>query len=610
MQNASVLKPVGVPDHVREPRPRSGHLRNRLLLSAPASLFVGRWAALSSVALVSAGCSGTIESASESESPSRGAPDEQGGGGANGGDGDSSGPDGSVVKAHFRRLTRAELAGTLAVVLRIDRARAEQALEAVPLDLADASGFVSPRTVNGAYLEQLTAAVGELVAGADLGAVAPVWSRGCADQIETAACVANFVWEVGRRVFRRPLTEKEAQDIVNLVDLFSAESGAEADGALRLALEVMLLRPESLYLWEVPPGQLELPGDLPDKGRVAMSAHEIAARLSFLLWGEPPDEELSSRADSDELLTSSTLNQQIQRLLTDPRSDGLFERFIDTWLDLEKLEDADRKPAGDGADLSDAIRAAMRREVHAVALEIIRKGEGTLAALFTASLAQVDAPLAEHYALPIGSGGAVGAQTEAARQGSGVLGLGGFLVASASHDAPSPTHLGLKVRDTFLCDMLQPPPAGVDTSLPARAPGQTLRSRTEAHIAEPSCSGCHRYMDPIGFAGLAFDHLGRVSQSGEDTTGYILDYEDEDSAEFTDLAGLAQLLAGSRKARVCFARGWMRLVSGVSLGADAPLPSEVTRTFVEDAGRIEALLSDLAQSGFVRFRDAYTVEAL
>jgi hypothetical protein len=512
-------------------------------------------------------------------------------------------PDAVLDHGPWRRLTQAELAGALAVVLRVDRAATEAAVATLPEDDTNSRGFVVPRTVNDGYIEALSALVARLISPADPARVSPEWARECppARQGE-APCLESFARKVGRIAYRRPLEAGEVAALVTLAQkVLTGVEGATTADALRAVLSFMLQSPEFLYLWERGPTDREEVV----AGRVALSPHERAARLSFFYWSEPPDAELGALADSGALREPTVWRAQAERLFEDPRADRLFRSFMQQWLGLDKVSTLTRAPADDGAVLTPALQDALQEEAAQYLRHVIRRGGASFEALLTSKTALVDRALAAHYGLPRP---AVDGVQAVPRQDGGLLALGAVLVAAAGHDAPSPTHFGVVVRDALLCDPLAPPPEDVATNLPPLEPGGTLRARVEAHVAAPACAGCHRFLDPIGFAALAYDHLGRPARPGrpkEDTSGLIVDYEAGVDRPFVNLEDLMRLLGANGRARQCFARQWLRFATGMDLGNDTAVPTSLT-TGPAGPGDLRRLVTAVADSDAFRFRRPVT----
>ena len=82
-------------------------------------------------------------------------------------------------------------------------------------------------------------------------------------------------------------------------------------------LKAVLVSPQFLFITsakEAPSGHDIVPLD----------DHQLASRLSYLLWSTMPDAELSALADGGQLHIPVVLLAQTRRMLADPRSRALF----------------------------------------------------------------------------------------------------------------------------------------------------------------------------------------------------------------------------------------------------------------------------------------------
>lgn len=78
---------------------------------------------------------------------------------------------------------------------------------------------------------------------------------------------------------------------------------------------------------------------------VALTSHELAARLALFLWDDLPDEVLSAAADAQTLSDVAAIKGQAQRMLADPRARQTVRSFHRQWLDLARLEKVTKDPA-------------------------------------------------------------------------------------------------------------------------------------------------------------------------------------------------------------------------------------------------------------------------
>src|SRR5690606_9036017 len=90
----------------------------------------------------------------------------------------------------------------------------------------------------------------------------------------------------------------------------------------------------------------------------------------------------------------------------------------------------------------------------------------------------------------------------------GIISHASSLPLNSHPRTSSPTLRGMALREKFLCQRVPPPPANVDFSLveDINNPNlKTARQRLTAHSTEPTCAGCHKITDPMGFALENFD---------------------------------------------------------------------------------------------------------
>ncbi|MCB9665808.1 MAG: DUF1592 domain-containing protein [Alphaproteobacteria bacterium] len=347
-------------------------------------------------------------------------------------------------------------------------------------------------------------------------------------------CTAAFVAQVGRRAFRRALDEAEQARWVAVAEAVAAEAGAWE--ALRLVLSGLLQSPSFLYRVEL--GEPD-PTAPPDAPRLRYADTELATRLSYLLWGDAPDEALLDAAEAGLLADPTGLEAQVDRMLADPRAAHGLEAFLRELLQVDGLQIVEK----DEALFPDfpQQREALADQLLQTALAAVRE-QGGFRALFTTRTLFVDDRTAPLYGLP-SPGSILPSRVTAPAERAGVLTTAGFLALHAYPGKTSPALRGLFVRKTLLCHAIKPPPAGVVTVLPDRTDQGlvTTRELVAVHQDTPACGACHRYMDPIGLGLEQFDALGRYRQTEH---GLPIDPSGElDGIAFADGAALGGLLA-------------------------------------------------------------------
>jgi len=393
-----------------------------------------------------------------------------------------------------RRLTATEYAASVRAVFGL--AAADWSGPALPADAAGRNGFtnnVDRLVVDDAYAEALyktAEGVGSVVAApVRLARILPCAAQG------TEACAHTYLDTIGRRLFRRPLTDDERQ---RYLALHTKVRAADDDFAtwVRWATIAMLSSPSFVYRSEL--------GD-PNGHGYKLTGYEIATALAYGLTGAPPTDALLDRAASGELDTPAGVAAAARELAIDPATGKArlelrreFGTFTDQWLGLSALGNLIKRsetiPGFDGG-----IRTAMRRETDSFIDKIVFEDDGGIRELLTSPVSVVEPSLATYY----GWTGASGTVTRPAGWGVGLLAQGSLLAINAGNEYTSPTQRGALVRERLLCTDIPPPPPVVG-DIPPPTGAETTRQRYEMHANNTACSGCHKLMDPIGFA---FEHL-------------------------------------------------------------------------------------------------------
>ncbi|MEI6240418.1 MAG: DUF1592 domain-containing protein [Planctomycetia bacterium] len=314
------------------------------------------------------------------------------------------------------------------------------------------------------------------------------------------AALGRFVLEAYRRVSAPP------GYLDRLMASYSARrrAGATNAAALEETLASVLASPRFLYRAE--------PERRGEDGDDTLDGQKLACRLSYLLWGEPPDAALRQKAtragQTAALVDPAVLDAECTRLLDDPRVRGFVVPFVSQWLSMERLDffqfDRRRFPQFD-----DAVKEAARREVYETFADLLRTN-GRLGSLLDADFVVVNGLLAGYY----GIDGVEGDEFRRVPvpQGSprgGLLGMAAIHAMGSDGEHTSPVERGVWVLRKLLDD--SPPPAPPNVPQVARLAGKALttQERLIAHQEEPQCASCHRRIDPVGLALENFDAVGQ-----------------------------------------------------------------------------------------------------
>ncbi len=343
------------------------------------------------------------------------------------------------------------------------------------------------------------------------------------------ACATQILSRVMRRAYRRPVTD---QDIARPMELYRAARTASGDdgfeAGIEMGLAAVLVSPEFLFRIEADPSDAEA-GSGYQIGDLA-----LASRLSFFLWSSIPDDELLDLAVAGELREPAVLDQQVRRMLADPRSRNLVSNFASQWLHLRNLDsfspDMRIFPGFD-----DNLRQAFRQETELFFDSIMREDRSVLD-LLRADYTFLNERLAKHYGIPHVYGSRFrrvtfddGRGADGVRTRGGLLRHGSVLAVTSYATRTSPVIRGKWILDNILGIPPPPPPANVPELEEAETRGQRLsmRDRLSAHRSNPVCASCHKQMDPVGFALENYDAIGRwrTAEAGVriDASGTLFD---------------------------------------------------------------------------------------
>ncbi len=437
---------------------------------------------------------------------------------------------------------------------------------------------------------------------------------GCApdgEPADLAACATTFIETFGRRALRRPVNEEEIAELQALYEsAWTLYADAPDPGptsyrmGIQMIIESVLQQPAFLYRVELGEGlsPVDADGDI-----MPLSSLEMASRLSYFLWGSMPDEALLAEAEAGRLTTKQEIAAQARRMLDDDKAREAVSMFHAQWLDFDRVTNVTKDPAL-YPEWSSALAELMKEEMRVFVEQVVFNGDGDLGTLLTAPYTYADGALAEHYgASPAGDGEAFAKVDFPPDQRAGLLSMGALLSYYSHTNQTSPVHRGKLVREAFLCDVLAPPPADVMFELPEPSANSTARERFAEHSSNPSCSGCHELMDPIGFGFESFDTLGRfrTTDNGQpiDDSGSIID-SDVDGT-FDGLSQLANKLASSDEVKACYAKMWFRFAYGRGeTQADACTLEQLHVSFDAAGGNVKELLVALTQSDAFLYRVA------
>jgi hypothetical protein len=377
------------------------------------------------------------------------------------------------------------------------------------------------------------------------------------------------------KAWRRPLTEKE----INGLRAFDP----------RLMLVRVLTSPAFLYRGEKVPAKT-----------APVSPQELATRLSYFLWSSSPDEELRSAKDVTTQIPRMLKSDKVRRLALEFGCQYLHVR------DVATLEEKSERHFPTFLDLRDD----MQEEVTRFFIDLIQNNRSIIS-LLDADHTFMNAELAKHYGLDVerlskvvppslesGDSSYVRIDGLHAQGRGGILGFAATLAKQAGASRTSAILRGTWLTEVVLGEKLPIPPKGVPV-LPEEAPADlTERQLIERHSRDENCMGCHKRIDPYGFALEGFDAIGRARKA--DTKTAL-----PDGTAVDGLAGLRDYLLTKR--RDDFTRQFCRKLLGYALGrsvqlSDKPLIEQMMKSDLRFGTLVEMIVHS-RQFGDVRGKD-------
>lgn len=422
------------------------------------------------------------------------------------------------------------------------------------------------------------------------------------EPVARAAYAKRILRHFGDRAFRRPIDDITLERYLSFVNQAASQPGQSFEQAIAAACSAMLASPKFLFRAEAQP-QPDNPNAI-----VPIDEYALASRLSYFLWNSMPDPTLFDLARAGQL--REQLDQQVDRMIDDPKADRFIESFVGQWLSVDdvmaKAYDHRRilgvRTTQEARRIfSTGVRYAMRQETELLFEHILRDDRSTLE-LLTADYTFLNQDLARFY----GISGITGremrkVQLEPDSNRGGVLTHASTLFVTSNPARTSPVKRGLFLLDNILGTPAPPAPENVPSfeetqqSLP---PGTSTRRAMEIHREEPLCNSCHQRMDPLG---LALENYNALGQWREDDRGKPIDSAGTliTGESFNNAKELGRVLANDR--REDFYRCLVEKLLTYAIGRgveyyDAPSIDRVVLQLHANDGAMRSLIHGIVQS--------------
>lgn len=460
--------------------------------------------------------------------------------------------DATATNLPIRHLLNRELVNTYSDLLGHDVVTALSTNTLMPD--TSASGYDNDVSVQSMSATRLSGYMGAAKAVSEFAlADARIQAvMGCRSATVDASCVDTFLPKFGRRVFRRPMTDDE---LTQYKTLYASESNGN-DGA-RLMVRALLSAPAFLYQPEV--------GSTAgaNKGYVRLTPNETATKLSLLLLGTTPSDDLLDAADAGNLASKDDVAQAAEAMLQQPAGKAYLRNFAINWLGLSDA-------AGGGltstANDSAALHADMAEETLRLYDDFAAPG-AHFADFYVAPYSYVSANIAPIYGVSSPSAGSWAKVDLSGKPRLGFLTQPAMLNITGLANFPS-IERGKYVMERLLCRNAGTPPAAAQSVVQSSdSTGKTEREQLAVHLASPSCAACHDSMDPIGFGFERYDAVGNyitADSKGRSLTGQGA-VTGTGAFSFTGPTELATHLAQSDEAQTCVAQKLAQYLLGRAL---------------------------------------------
>jgi len=370
------------------------------------------------------------------------------------------------------------------------------------------------------------------------------------------------------------------------------------------SLKMILCSPSFLYLSEIT-----------DDNESRLTPYDLASRLAYALWSEPPDGTLLDAASKGKLATKDELTQQIERMLQDSRSQAFYEGFLDSWLNLRSLGDLPPPRKFATEYYFENLPPLMKEETQLFIRHLIEE-DRPISELLLSDYTFVNKSLAKLYGLPEKdelrlADGFQKVNLEGNKARGGLLAMASVLTVSANGVDTSPVTRGAWILENILGTPPPPPPDEVPSIDGDVSGAKTIREKLALHRSDAACNVCHRKIDPLGFPLEHFDPVGRWRQKYPQQNGSKERYDIDSTGQFLTGGSFAnyqefrKVLASTRQQELttCLIRKLIEYSTGRHMGrVDEYEIEEIASRIEATNGGMKTLLTESLTSDIFRNR--------
>lgn len=407
------------------------------------------------------------------------------------------------------------------------------------------------------------------------------------------------------KAFRRPA---EPEIVDRYADFATAriQDGTAFPDAMKMIAAATIASPHFLYLYDKDLGDRETGQP------IQVDDVELASRMSLFLWSSLPDETLLRLAASGTLSQPKKFDEQIDRMLLDPKIKRFCDSFPIQWLQLDRIVSS--VPNRDHFDsfYFSKYRMSMHMMMEPLLLfETVLIEDRSILDLIDPDFSYRSAKLQNLYG-ELGASPVKGKGSDVTvlrfqrvpiedRRTGGVITNAAVMTMTSGTERTKPITRGAWIAGVIFNDPPEPPPADVPPL--AEKPDVheqdlTLRERLSAHRERADCRGCHEQIDPLGFALENYDPIGLWRDEYEngrsiDASGTLFrEHRFTNVVEFKD----AVLREKNRFCRA-FCQHLMSYALARELGpADQAAIDKIVRDVANDGYRMKTLIRGIIHS--------------
>lgn len=394
-------------------------------------------------------------------------------------------------------------------------------------------------------------------------------------------CAQRILEAFVPKAWRRPASPEEIARLMAVYDTV-VDAGDSTYWGVEFAVRATLTSPSFLFLQE---------GESPDG---TVTDHELAQRMSYLLWSSMPDDELRALADDGALSDPAIIAEQVRRMTRDPRASALVDDFAGQWLLIRAVEDA-FPDVWFFPLFEPQLRDSMRGQMEAFFTSFVGK-DRSLRELLTSEIGYIDDNLAAFYGVDSQTRPGFRSYNLSEVDRFGWLAQAGLQMSLSYPTRTSPVRRGVWVLGNLLCEEPKPPPPGVEGIEESTVDATTLRGQLEEHRANPGCAVCHNDIDPIGFA---FEHYDGIGHYRATDNGAPVDASAElpDGRKLDGLTELSRILAeDERYSRCIVEKGFTYALGRPPEESEEGIVEDIHTEFVSHDMTLDALWTAIVRS--------------